>query len=62
MLARRVNQRIIIDNGAIVITVTQISGDTVRIGIEADRSIPVHREETQWKVDADAETDGGGAC
>ena len=35
--------------GPIVITVVDIRGDKVRIGIEAPRSIPVHRKEV-WEA------------
>lgn len=59
VLSRRVNERIIINGGEIVITVVDIrGGDKVRLGIEADKSISVHREEVQAAVDAEAR--GGG--
>ena len=44
VLSRRQDERIIIDDH-IVITIVEIRGDTVRLGIDAPRDIPVHREE-----------------
>lgn len=44
ILARKVGQRIIIDGG-IEITVVEVRGDQVRLGITAPRSVAVHREE-----------------
>ncbi|HUV03848.1 MAG TPA: carbon storage regulator CsrA [Armatimonadota bacterium] len=44
VLARKTGQRIVI-GGEIEITVLDIRGDQVRLGIEAPRSIAVHRKE-----------------
>ncbi len=44
MLTRRTDQRIVIGDD-IVLTVLEIKGDTVRLGIDAPRSVRVHREE-----------------
>lgn len=44
VLSRRINERIMIGDG-ISITVVEIRGDKVRIGVDADKSIPVHRQE-----------------
>lgn len=44
ILARKVGQRIIIEGG-IEITVVEVRGDQVRLGITAPRSIAVHRKE-----------------
>ena len=43
-LTRRIDQQIIIGDD-IVITLVDIQGDQVRIGIEAPREVPVHRME-----------------
>ncbi len=44
VLTRRANQSIMIGHD-IVITVLEVRGDQVRIGIKAPRSVDVHREE-----------------
>ena len=44
VLSRRKNESIVID-GNIVITIVEIRGDKVRLGIEAPREVPVHRSE-----------------
>ena len=44
VLTRRPDQRIVIGDD-IVITVLEVKGDTVRLGIDAPRSVRVHREE-----------------
>lgn len=44
VLSRKVNQRIIIDDN-ITIVVVDIRGDKVRLGIEAPKDVPVHRQE-----------------
>lgn len=49
ILSRRQDERIIINND-ITVTVIAICGDKVKLGVEADRSIPVHREEVQERI------------
>ena len=44
VLSRKKNESIIINND-IVITVVEIRGDKVRLGIEAPKDVPVHRQE-----------------
>ena len=44
VLTRRANQSIMIGHD-IVVTVLEVRGDQVRIGIRAPRSVDVHREE-----------------
>lgn len=44
VLSRKKNESIIIDD-TIVITVVEIRGDKVRLGIEAPREVPIHRSE-----------------
>ena len=44
VLTRRMNQSIMIGD-EVVVTVLDVRGDQVRIGINAPRSIAVHREE-----------------
>jgi carbon storage regulator len=44
VLSRKKNECIIIDDD-IVITVVEVRGDKVRLGIEAPREVPIHRSE-----------------
>lgn len=44
ILSRKLDRKIMIGND-IVVTVVDIRGDKVRIGIEAPKGMPVHREE-----------------
>ncbi len=56
VLSRRPNESIVI-NDKIVITVIEIRGDKVRLGIEAPRDVPVHRSEVYAAIQrAEAET------
>ncbi|MCH8046049.1 MAG: carbon storage regulator CsrA [Planctomycetes bacterium] len=44
ILSRKLGEQIVIADN-IVITVVEIRGDKVRLGIEAPREVPVHRKE-----------------
>ncbi|MEW4489874.1 hypothetical protein KOR42_04120 [Thalassoglobus neptunius] len=44
VLSRKKNESIVIDEN-IVITVVEIRGDKVRLGIQAPREVPIHRSE-----------------
>lgn len=62
VLSRKKNESIVINND-IVITVVEIRGDKVRLGIEAPKDVPVHRQEVYeaihgGKVPAATKPDG----
>jgi carbon storage regulator len=44
VLSRKKNESIVIDEN-IIITVVEVRGDKVRLGIQAPREIPIHRSE-----------------
>lgn len=44
VLSRKKNESIVINND-IVITIVEIRGDKVRLGIVAPKDVPVHRQE-----------------
>ncbi|MEY4613386.1 MAG: carbon storage regulator [Planctomycetota bacterium] len=44
VLSRKKNESIVINND-IIITVVEIRGDKVRLGIIAPKDVPVHRQE-----------------
>jgi len=50
VLSRKKNESIVI-NSDITITVVEIRGDKVRLGIEAPKDIPVHRREVKDAID-----------
>jgi len=61
VLTRRANQSIMIGDD-IVVTVLDVRGDQVRIGIKAPRSVDVHREEVFIALQRDAERDASAAA
>ena len=48
-LARTVNESIII-NDDIEVTVLEVKGDQIKLGIEAPRSVPVYRKEIYKQI------------
>lgn len=54
VLTRRTSESIVIGND-VVVTVLEVRGDQVRIGIDAPRSVQVHREEVYRQVAAENE-------
>lgn len=44
VLSRKKNEKIVIDEN-IIITIVEVRGDKVRLGIEAPREVPIHRSE-----------------
>ena len=54
MMTRRAGQKIILGDN-ITIEVVEVAGNTVRIGVDAPRSIPVYREEIWTAVRAENE-------
>lgn len=51
VLSRKKNESIVVDD-SIVITVVEIRGDKVRLGIEAPREITIHRSEVRDAIAA----------
>ncbi|MBN2507460.1 MAG: carbon storage regulator CsrA [Verrucomicrobia bacterium] len=49
VLARKVNQNIVID-GRITVKVVRLEGDVVKLGIQAPTSVPVHRQEVYDEI------------
>ena len=59
VLSRKKNESIIIDDN-IVITVVEIRGDKVRLGIQAPREIPIHRSEIHAAIQSEAKAQASG--
>lgn len=60
VLSRKKNESVVIGNSGseVVITVVEVRGDKVRLGIEAPKEVPVHRREV---YDAIKRSESGGA-
>jgi len=56
VLARKEGESLVI-SGNIHVTVLEIQGNRVRLGVSAPRSVPVHREEIQKQLDDERRTD-----
>jgi carbon storage regulator len=52
ILTRRVEETVFIGD-AITVTVLGIKGNQVKLGIEAPKHIPVHREEVAERIEAE---------
>ncbi len=52
VLSRKKSERIVID-GNIIITIVDVRGDKVRLGIEAPREISIHRSEVHAAIQSE---------
>ena len=57
ILTRRVGETLIIRDN-IRVTVLDVSGNQIRIGITAPREVPVHREEVAERIRTEAANSG----
>jgi carbon storage regulator len=57
VLSRKKNESIII-NDTITVTVVEIRGDKVRIGIDAPKSVSVHRHEVYEAIQLQQKSNG----
>jgi carbon storage regulator len=51
VLSRRVGESVVIGTD-VVVTVLEVRGDIIRVGIEAPRDVPVHRSEVFEAIEA----------
>ncbi len=61
VLSRRVGESIVIGN-EVTVTVLEVRGDQIRIGIDAPRSVQVHREEVFRQLEAENTSAAGAAA
>jgi len=54
ILTRRVGETLVIGDNEIRITVLGVKGNQVRIGVDAPKSVAVHREEIFDKIQAES--------
>ena len=57
VLTRRIGETLIISDN-IRVTVLDVSGNQIRIGVTAPREVPVHREEVAERIKAEAANSG----
>lgn len=57
VLSRKKNESIVINND-ITIVVVEIRGDKVRLGVEAPKEVPVHRQEVYDAIHRSPESSG----
>jgi carbon storage regulator len=53
IITRRLNERTFIDRQRIKITIVQVKGNCVRLGIEAPRDVDIYREEVWLRLQAE---------
>ena len=57
VLTRRIGETLIIRDN-IRVTVVEVSGNQIRLGVTAPREVPVHREEVAERIRAEAANSG----
>lgn len=50
VLSCKKNEGVVIDDGRIIVRVVAILGNKVRLGIEAPKDVPIHREKVAREV------------
>lgn len=58
VLSRKQGESIVVNND-IVVTVVEVRGDKVKLGIVAPKTVPVHRQEVWVKLHPESAIDGG---
>ncbi|WP_166830113.1 carbon storage regulator CsrA [Thalassoroseus pseudoceratinae] len=61
VLSRKKDESIVI-NDNVVITVVEIRGDKVRLGIQAPREVPIHRQEVFEMIRLEQAVESKGSC
>jgi carbon storage regulator len=54
ILTRRVGEALMIGGGEVTVTVLGIKGNQIRLGINAPKSVAVHREEIYARIQREA--------
>jgi carbon storage regulator len=57
ILTRRVTESLMIGND-VTVTILGIKGNQVRVGVQAPRDLPVHREEVYARIQQESGDDG----
>ncbi len=51
VLTRRIGETIVLGDGEVRITVLAVNGGQVKLGVKADESISIHREEIYQRIE-----------
>jgi carbon storage regulator len=62
VLSRKVGQQIVLPGLDVTISIVQVSGQRVRVGISAPRDVIVHRRELDQRIFADEEASHDAEC
>lgn len=54
VLTRSVGERLVIGDGEITLTILDVRGNQVRLGVDAPKNVAVHREEIFLRIQAEA--------
>ena len=57
ILTRRVGEALMVGD-EITVTVLGVKGNQVRLGVDAPKSVAVHREEIYQRIQSEAQTEG----
>ena len=57
VLTRSVGERLMIGDGDIKLTILDVRGNQVRLGIDAPKHVAVHREEIYLRIQAEESSD-----
>ena len=61
VLSRKCGEKIVIPDQNIILTVLEVRGDRIRLGIEAPADVPVHRQEIWQRIQQFHEAEPVGA-
>jgi len=61
VLTRSTGERLIINNGEIKLSVLEVKGNQVRLGVEAPRHVTIHREEIYNRIQKEKIAEAEGA-
>ena len=59
VLSRKHNEKVVLPTVDVEITVVEIQGDRVRLGIKAPKELPVHRDEVWLRIQAQEQARSG---